>query len=233
MAESFNAAPITTTFLPVPNAGLDNHININGSSASWGSIASDTFLPVPNPGAEQTLLKGTQCTKVTGNEFVRVEGNRDVKIVGKLNTKIDTGETRDVKVSRDTTVAILDKTTINGNGVTTINGNLNRSIMQTYTDTVIGARISNEPSQWFDYGWFKLKIAGLDLEAVAVKAETQGVKLEAMGMHLDASYINNENVAIKLSTGLLALLLTVGRPKIGVAKPDFGGVSTHAWYVGV
>ncbi|MBO0799303.1 MAG: hypothetical protein J2P31_10835, partial [Blastocatellia bacterium] len=63
--EVYKANTLTNTETAVPNAGTDNHISTNGSSANWRSITSEDFLAGPKPGQEQVLIKaGNQTAKV-------------------------------------------------------------------------------------------------------------------------------------------------------------------------
>jgi len=69
LAELFSADPQTITETPVPNAGGDNHIPIQGSAANWGAITSESFLAGPKPGQEQVLVKvGNQTAKVSDGQ---------------------------------------------------------------------------------------------------------------------------------------------------------------------
>jgi hypothetical protein len=222
----FSRDALTITKTRIPEPGKDNHINIEGSIANWGGITGDGFLAGPEPGQDQLLVNGTQTAKTTGD--------RKVLINGHLTTNIISGEERTVQQGRTTTITPNETQTINGERTVTITGSNIRTILGPYLDTNVGPKTRNEVSSWFNYeGPIKLSIGGANLQVYGIVGELVGFKGEAMGIHLDASWMNNDNIGLKLSTGLLAACLTVVRPKIGVAKPDFGGVSTHAWYVGV
>jgi hypothetical protein len=222
----FNMNTLTVTRTGIPEAGKDNHIDIKGSVANWGGITGGTFLAGPEPGQDQLLVNGNQSEKITGD--------RELFVNGHLTTEIITGEERKVKQGRITTITPTETVTINGERTMTITGSNVRTILGPYLDTNIGPKTRNEASTWFSYdGLFKLSVGGMNAQAYGIVAEVVGFKGEAMGIHLEAAWADNETIGLKLATGLLATCLTVVRPKIGIAKPDIGGVSTHAWYVGV
>jgi hypothetical protein len=73
--EVYSADTQTQTKTAVPNAGVDNHIDIKGSAANWNAITSTSFLPDTKPGTDQELIRsGDQTTKVaSGQQMAEVQ----------------------------------------------------------------------------------------------------------------------------------------------------------------
>jgi hypothetical protein len=221
----FDMNTITPTKTKI-DAGTDSHISIKGSAANWGGITGDGFLSGPQPGQEQLLVKGNQTARTTGNRHHHIQGH--------LTTTIISGEDRNVTMGRSTIIGPNETLTINGERVMTITGSNMRTILGPYLDTNVGPKTRNEVSSWFaNEGWFKVKAGLVTVQIYANKSELLGLKAGLSAIKTEGVLIKNETIALWLATGLLAACLTVARPKIGVAKPDIGGVSTHAWYVGV
>ncbi len=122
----------TSTGTPVPAAGADNHIAINGSAANWGSITSESFLAGPKPGQDQILVKaGNQTAKVaegqrleeiqkkhwfhvydTGTEDGVFEFDQHRKTTVTLSDTVSVGEGQKVTVGHDQNVTVCKNQTV-------------------------------------------------------------------------------------------------------------------------
>ncbi|HKX30028.1 MAG TPA: hypothetical protein VJ302_20230 [Blastocatellia bacterium] len=106
----YNSNNLTATATPVPSAGSDNRIPIQGSAApNWKAITSDSFLAGPEAGQEQTLVKiGNQTAKVA-------TGERKHDVSKNAITHVNTGDNLlFYHQNRNTDVTLNDKLTVHG-----------------------------------------------------------------------------------------------------------------------
>ena len=220
MADSvFSMNKLTHTSTAVPDAGVDNHIPaINAGVANGKRITSASFLAGITGGQDQVIVHGTQVTKIDGH----------------LNTIILAGEDRTVMQGRTTTIAPTENHTVVGQRVTSITGNDQRTVLGSQIHTTIAGEFRNEVSSWLaNQGLVKVKYGLVDVGLFGAKTEVVGIKLAFSAAETLNKVLQMKNVQTDLRVALLSIWLGLARPKIGVAKPDIGGVSTHAFYVGV
>lgn len=130
------ADPQTCTLTPVPDAGADNHISIDGSAANWSHITEENFLPGPKPGRCQTLIRaGNQSAKIA-------EGQRLEEIQKKLWFHVYDTSTEDgvyeFDQNRKTTVVKDDTLMVVKNQNVTVNENQEMTVDQNQTVKVNG-----------------------------------------------------------------------------------------------
>jgi hypothetical protein len=93
MAENssvFEMNNLTVTSDPVPEAGIDNHIPIEGSAGNWKSITSRTFLGGQEPGQDQVLVKsGDQSIAIVKNRTTTIGENEKLEVA--KNLELQTG----------------------------------------------------------------------------------------------------------------------------------------------
>ena len=125
---------MTSTACPVPDAGADNHISIQGSAANWSAITEPTFLSGPKPGQEQVLIRsGDQAEQVA-------VGNRWVEIKRQAWTHIHDKEIRAVDADQELTVGANQAVHVVQNVTSKIGKNLSENIGEMH-DEVSGKLI--------------------------------------------------------------------------------------------
>ncbi len=215
----FNRSVRTNTIVNVPEAGRDNHIPINQGAATGNLVTKTTFLNGIPPGQDQVLIH-------SDNQVTHIDKDQYVLIQGQLIKIVDTAETRVVKGrGRTTDIQTMDTRIVNGENFESITGTSMR--------TTIGGEIQNEVSSWFNFqGPVKIKLGGIDAGIYALKGETTIAKLGAHVVKKDDQVMKyewavnaNKWMANELSAIALSTLLVLARPKIGVLKPNSGGIS--------
>jgi|RhiMetdeSRZDD1v2_1073273.scaffolds.fasta_scaffold340555_1 Gp5-like OB domain-containing protein len=122
MASVFDRKSLTLTACPVPEAGSDNHIQMQGSAANWSAITEPTFLSGPKPGQEQVLIRsGDQAAQVA-------VGNRWVEIKQQAWTHIHDKEIRAVDADQELTVGANQAVQVAQNVTSQIGKNLSETI---------------------------------------------------------------------------------------------------------
>jgi len=173
----------TSTGTPVPAAGADNHIAIDGSAANWGSITSESFLGGPKPGQDQVLVKaGNQTAKVA-------EGQRLEEIQKKHWFHVyDTGTEDGVfefDQHRKTTVTLSDTVTVGEGQKVTVGHDQNVIVCKNQTVSVTEAR-NVDARNITEYGKEKIHIkAGVELVLEGpggqiIKIDSQGVTIQGV-----------------------------------------------------
>jgi hypothetical protein len=134
MASVFDRKSLTLTACPVPEAGSDNHIQMQGSAANWSAITEPTFLSGPKPGQEQVLIRsGDQAEQVA-------LGNRWVEIKQQAWTHIHAKEIRAVDADQELTVGKNQAVHVVQNATSQIDKNLSETIGEMH-DEVTGKQI--------------------------------------------------------------------------------------------
>jgi hypothetical protein len=134
MSPVFEGKSLTLTACPAPEAGSDNHIQIQGSAANWSAITDPTFLTGPRPGQEQVLIRsGDQAEQVA-------VGNRWVEIKRQAWTHIHDKEIRAVDADQELTVGANQAVHVVKNVTSQIGKNLSETIGETH-DEVTGKQI--------------------------------------------------------------------------------------------
>jgi hypothetical protein len=129
------------TLTPVPPAGADNHISIEGSAANWSSITNENFLAGPKPGQEQVLIKaGNQTAKVA--EGQRLEEIQKRNWLHVYDTSTENGDFEFDK-HRNTTVSKNDTLTVLENQKVTVKLDQNVGVEQNQTVIVNKTRKVN------------------------------------------------------------------------------------------
>ena len=134
MASVFEGKSLTLTAFPVPEAGSDNHIQMQGSAANWSAITEPTFLSGPKPGQEQVLIRsGDQAEQVA-------VGNRWVEIKRQAWTHIHDKEIRAVDADQELTVGANQAVRVVQNASSQIGKNLSETIGEMHEE-VAGKQI--------------------------------------------------------------------------------------------
>jgi len=134
MSSVFEKNILTRTACPVPDAGADNHIEIQGSAANWSAITSPAFLSGPKSGQEQVLIRsGDQASQVA-------VGNRWVEIKQQAWTHIHDKEIRAVDADQELTVGANQAVHVVQNVTSQIGKNLSETIGEMH-DKVAGKQI--------------------------------------------------------------------------------------------
>ena len=100
---------------PVPEAGKDDHIPIEGSVADWPSITTNAFVAGPKPGQDQSLIRtgdlaskveiGQSLAEIKKKKWTHVYSDDEVRELDQ-NRKTQINKNEDVTVIGDRTVKV-------------------------------------------------------------------------------------------------------------------------------
>lgn len=148
---------MTRTVTKVPEAGVDNHLGVLGSSGVWPSVTGNGFLPGFAPGQGQLLMTHDNTSKIGGsvNESVGVDEvvaitNNASETVGAAKV-IDVGTTLLIKAGTSITLKCGASTihmnqagfiTISGT-VVTMTGAINANVAAPLTNIAGAVMLTN------------------------------------------------------------------------------------------